>query len=141
MSQNQMTGNHNQASCQEVLNALIFFIDDEIHDSNQLTALQVHFQQCPPCLKEMEHERKVIAQMKKLLTSACFEEAPEELQARIAAQTALLAAQMSAPTQIVTEYRQSQTTVYSDEFGGIRIEETHIEIQSTNEFGGDFPLA
>ena len=45
------------------------------------------------------------------------------------------------PTQIITEYRQSQTTVYSDEFGGIRIEETHIEIQSTNEFGGDFPLA
>ena len=136
-----MTENHGQISCQEVLNAMIFFIDDEIHDQDQLTTFEFHIQQCQPCLQEMEHERKVIAKMKKLLSNACHEEAPEELQARISAQTALLAAQMSAPTQIITEYRQSQTTVYSDEFGGIRIEETHIEIQSTNEFGGDFPLA
>jgi len=137
-------GQHHETSCQDVLNAMIFFIDREITDSNQLMALEVHFQQCPPCLQEMEHERKVINQMKKLLADSCNESAPEELHARIAAQTALLAAQMSAPTQFVTEYRQSQTTVITDENGSVVIEETHIQIQSTNEFGEfgkDFPLS
>ena len=77
--------------CSDVMLALILFIDDEIHDEIQVETFQTHFQQCPQCLSEMEHERQVLTRMKSLLADECCEQAPEDLNSRIAQQTALLA--------------------------------------------------
>lgn len=118
--------------CNEVMRAVILFIDNEIHDDNQVQTFQSHFQQCPECLTEMEHERQVLTRMKSLLSDECCEQAPDELQRRIAQQTALLAAQMFSPTQIITEYRRTETTING---------ETHIEIETTHEIRRDFPLS
>ena len=118
--------------CNEVMRAVILFIDNEIHDDNQVQTFQTHFQQCPECLTEMEHERQVLTRMKSLLSDECCEQAPDELQIRIAQQTALLAAQMFSPTQIITEYRRTETTING---------ETHIEIETTHEIRRDFPLS
>ena len=118
--------------CESILQALFLFIDNEISDLSQAQALQLHLQQCPPCQVEMEHESRVINQLKRLLASSCCESAPEDLNRRIAAQTALLAAQMSNPTQVITEYRRTETTING---------ETLIEIQTTHEIRRDFPLS
>jgi hypothetical protein len=80
----------------------------------------------------MEHERQVLARMKSLLADECCEQAPEDLQSRIAKQTALLASQMFSPTQVITEYRRTETTING---------ETHIEIETTHEIRRDFPLS
>jgi mycothiol system anti-sigma-R factor len=96
--------------CNEVMHALILFIDNEIQDEIQVQIFQSHFEECLQCLTEMEHERQVLTRMKSLLADECCEQAPEDLQARIAQQTALLAAQMFSPTQIITEYRRTETT-------------------------------
>lgn len=134
-------GKPHETGCNEVLTALILFIDNEIQDANQTRALEVHFQECPPCLQEMEHERKVLATMKSLLGNECREEAPQELHDRIKAQTALLAAQMGSAGQFVTEFRHTQTTtVYNDGVNEVTIEETHIEIETNNENGPQFPF-
>ena len=97
-------GPFGSGNCESVIQALFLFIDNEISDMSEAQALELHLQQCPPCRTEMEHESRVINQLKNLLASSCCEEAPEELNRRIAAQTALLAAQMSNPTQVITEY-------------------------------------
>ena len=118
--------------CNEVMHALILFIDNEIQDEIQIQIFQSLFEACLQCLTEMEHERQVLTRMKSLLADECCEQAPEDLQARIAQQTALLASQMLSPTQIITEYRRTETT-----FNG----ETHIEIETTHEIRRDFPLS
>ena len=118
--------------CNEVMHALILFIDNEIEDAIQVQTFQSHFEECPQCLTEMENERQVLTRMKSLLSDACCEEAPEDLQSRIAQQTALLASQMFSPTQVITEYRRTETTING---------ETHIEIETTHEIRRDFPLS
>ena len=128
----KIEGLEDQMECSDVMLALILFIDDEFHDEIQVETFQTHFQQCPECLSEMEHERQVLARMKSLLTDECCEQAPEDLNSRIAQQTALLASQMFSPTQIITEYRRTETTING---------ETHIEIETTHEIRRDFPLS
>lgn len=118
--------------CNQVLHALVLFIDNEIEDKNEIQTFESHLAQCPPCLKEMEHERAVLNRMKSLLSNECCEPAPEELHERIAKQTALLASQMFSPTQIITEYRRTETTING---------ETLIEIETTHEIRRDFPLS
>ena len=120
-----------QMECNEIMHALILFIDNEIHEETQVQSFQSHFQKCPQCLNEMERERQVLTRMKFLLADECCEPAPNELQERIAKQTALLASQMFSPTQIITEYRRTETTING---------QTHIEIETTHEIRGDFPL-
>jgi mycothiol system anti-sigma-R factor len=128
----KIEGLEDQMECSDVMLALILFIDDEFHDEIQVETFQTHFQQCPECLSEMEHERQVLTRMKSLLTDECCEQAPEDLNSRIAQQTALLASQMFSPTQIITEYRRTETTING---------ETHIEIETTHEIRRDFPLS
>jgi mycothiol system anti-sigma-R factor len=118
--------------CNDVMRALVLFIDNEIADANEVQTYELHFEQCPQCLSEMEHERNVLAQMKSLLVKECCETAPDDLQSRIAQQTALLASQMISPTQIITEYRRTETTING---------QTHIEIETTHEIRRDFPLS
>jgi mycothiol system anti-sigma-R factor len=128
----KIAGLEDLMECNEVMHALILFIDNEIEDAIQVQIFQNHFEQCPQCLTEMEHERQVLTRMKSLLSDECCEQAPQDLQSRIAKQTALLASQMFSPTQVITEYRRTETTING---------ETHIEIETTHEIRRDFPLS
>ena len=85
-----------QSSCPEVMQTLVLFIDNEIDDANQMHTIELHLEECPNCLHTVEAERNHLQMMKDLLSRACCESAPTELEERIALQTQALASQMQA---------------------------------------------
>jgi len=125
--------------CQQVMRAFVLLIDNEITEPAMANAIQTHFQVCPPCEAEFEHERHVVSMMKNLLANECCEEAPQELIDRLAAQTAFLAAQMAADpgfggaaagsTQFITSYSRTEITIDG---------ETTIEIETSHEIRHEF---
>ncbi|MEN9735633.1 MAG: hypothetical protein RL129_343 [Actinomycetota bacterium] len=123
-----MMSNDPLFNCMRALQEMLLYIDNELADLNQKLALENHLEECQPCHSELEHEMAVIAQLKKSLSNECSEAAPNELNDRIAQQTAFLAAQMNGP-QIITEIRTTETTIIGD---------TVIEIE-THEIRRDFP--
>ena len=108
-------------SCEEVLPSVILFIDHELPTESEYQVFEFHFQNCPPCLQTMEHERTAIEFMQNLLRNTCTEQAPEGLNERILQQTQMLAGQ----TQV--EFF-SQTTITEFSFDGT------TSIQVTQEF-------
>jgi hypothetical protein len=115
-------------NCMRALHDLLLYIDNELADLNEKIALENHLSVCQPCHQELEHEQAVVLHLKRALSSECQEAAPEELNERIAHQTALMAAQLNGP-QIITEIRTTETTIIGD---------TVIEIE-THEIRRDFP--
>jgi mycothiol system anti-sigma-R factor len=132
-----MTPNRHQdaVDCQQVMQAFVLLIDNEITEPSMATAIQTHFQVCPPCEAEFEHERHIVGMMKNLLANECCEEAPQELIDRLAAQTAFLAAQMAGEanvamaTQFITSYSRTEITIDG---------ETTIEIETSHEIRHEF---
>jgi mycothiol system anti-sigma-R factor len=121
--------------CQQVMQAFVLLIDNEITEPTMANAIQTHFQVCPPCEAEFEHERHIISMMKNLLANECCESAPQELIDRLAAQTAFLAAQMAgeptagSATQFITSYSRTEITIDG---------ETTIEIETSHEIRHEF---
>lgn len=115
-------------NCMRALYDLLLYIDNELADLNEKLALENHLSECAPCTEELEHEKAVVQHLKRALSSECQESAPNDLNERIAHQTAVLASQMSGP-QIITEIRTTETTIIGD---------TVIEIE-THEIRRDFP--
>ena len=113
--------------CVRALHDLLLYIDNELSDLNEKLAFESHIDSCKPCHSEMEHEKAVVLHLKQSLSAECNETAPDDLNARIAHQTALLAAQMVP--QIITEIHTTETTIIGD---------TVIEIE-THEIRRDFP--
>ena len=130
-------GNPHETPCHDVLHAIVLYIDQELEDQNQVQAIEVHVQECPPCRAEMEHEAAVLATLRKRMNDCFCEEAPQSLINNILAQNIQLAQQMQAQffgfppaQQIVTQYSRTEFTV-----DGV----THsIEIEST-EITHEFP--
>ncbi len=115
-----------------MLHSLILFIDHELEDQTQVHQIEVHFQECPPCQQELEHEKSVVGKLKSLLSGSCNENAPDSLQEKLFEQTAALAQEMQsqffgmgAPfaTQVTTQFSRTEFSV--DGF------ETRIEIETT----------
>lgn len=102
-------GGPHEIPCQEVLHSLVLFIDHEIEDAQQVHQIEVHFEECPPCLNELTHERFVLERLKEMLAQSCTEEAPEALHEKIEAQTAALALQMQA--QLLAAPISTQVTI------------------------------
>ena len=121
-----------EIQCREVLSSVIFIVEGEQQALPQADAISSHLSTCAPCSAEVAHERLMHQMLQDVLKRSCDEQAPEDLQSRIAAQTALLASQMFSPTQVITEYRRTETTING---------ETHIEIETTHEIRRDFPLS
>ncbi|MGH3465225.1 MAG: mycothiol system anti-sigma-R factor [Kribbellaceae bacterium] len=72
-------GNHHDVDCSEILQRVYVFIDDEL-ESASVEEIQVHLDECGPCLDEFDLERSV----KKLVHRSCGDEhAPEGLRERI----------------------------------------------------------
>ncbi len=131
-------GHPHQTPCDEVLGALMLFIDHEINNPQQAQAYEIHFQECSPCQGTMEQERQAIAMIQTLLGRSCADIAPDDLKARIAEQTEDLANQMNAfyqsqfiaQSQVYSEYTRTEITL-----DGV----TQI-IETSHEIRRDFPL-
>jgi anti-sigma factor (TIGR02949 family) len=144
---NTSNGGVESMSCEDAMHSLLLFIDYELINPVATTTLATHFQECPPCNEEMVHEQKVLTTLKALLARECNEEAPEDLCAKVAEQTAQLAAAMAAQgtagnifggmpslipgatTQITTSYSRTEVTIDG---------QTHIEIETSHEIRHEF---
>ncbi|MEI6868122.1 MAG: zf-HC2 domain-containing protein [Actinomycetes bacterium] len=131
-------GGPHQTPCEEIMAAMLLFLDNEIADGNQLQAVKVHLQECPPCEGVIANERAGLELLQSLLNRSCCETAPEELFAKIFDQTQMLADQMIAmhnsqfigQTQFFAEYSRTEITV-----DGV----TQI-IETSHEIRRDFPI-
>jgi hypothetical protein len=102
----------NLIPCEQVLPNIVLYIDHEIFDTEQLSAVEIHFGECPPCRTQLEQENSAIMFMKNLLCTALNEAAPEELNHRINQQTQELYNQMMQASEVqgITEITYTQTT-------------------------------
>ncbi|MBA3309201.1 MAG: mycothiol system anti-sigma-R factor [Nocardioidaceae bacterium] len=71
-------GHHHHVNCDEVLDRMYVFIDDELEDAD-CSEIQAHLDECGPCLREADLERLV----KALVARSCVEPAPVELRQRV----------------------------------------------------------
>jgi mycothiol system anti-sigma-R factor len=71
-------GGHHETPCDDVLQRVYFFIDNEI-DGATRDQIQQHLDECGPCLDEVAVERLV----KALIGRSCHETAPAELRQRV----------------------------------------------------------
>jgi mycothiol system anti-sigma-R factor len=122
--------NNHKLACNDVLQTLILFIDQELPSAEQYPLFEIHFQECPNCLEILEHERAALNFLQSLLQSSCNEIAPDELKERIAASIDSLA--MTTSVEFF-----SQTTITEFTFDGT----TSIEItqEFTQEIRHEFP--
>jgi len=125
------------AQCNQVLNSIVLFIDNEIEDSAQFNAVAFHLQEYDGCRDVMELERRQLQMVQSLLNRSCCETAPAELLVRIAGQVSALAAELSqaeaigfvGQTEIITKYSRTEITIDG---------ETQIEIETSHEIWRDF---
>jgi len=125
------------AQCNQVLNSIVLFIDNEIEDSAQFNAVAFHLQECDGCRDVMELERRQLQMVQSLLNRSCCETAPAELLVRLAGQVSALAAELSqaeaigfvGQTEIITKYSRTEITIDG---------ETQIEIETSHEIWRDF---
>ena len=125
----------NLIPCEQVLPNIVLYIDHEIFDTEQLSAVEIHFGECPPCRTQLEQENSAIMFMKNLLCTALNEAAPEELNHRINQQTQELYNQMMQASEVqgIAEITYTQTTYTEITSEGA----TQIEI--TSEIRRQFP--
>jgi hypothetical protein len=125
----------NLIPCEQVLPNIVLYIDHEIFDTEQLSAVEIHFGKCTPCRTQLEQENNTIMLMRNLLCNALNELAPEELNHRISQQTQELYNQMmqAGGPQGITEITYTQTTYTEITSEGA----TQIEI--TSEIRRQFP--
>jgi hypothetical protein len=121
--------------CEQVLPNIVLYIDHEILDEQQLSAVELHFGVCQDCRNQMEQESAALVLMKNLLCNALNEETPENLFDRITQQTEDLYKQMKQSSQLsgITEITYTQTTYTEITSDGA----TQIEI--TSEIRREFP--
>jgi predicted anti-sigma-YlaC factor YlaD len=127
--------NSNFMQCEQVLPNIVLYIDHEILDEQQLSAVELHFGVCQDCRNQMEQESAALVLMKNLLCNALNEETPENLFDRITQQTEDLYKQMKQESQLssITEITYTQTTYTEITSDGA----TQIEI--TSEIRREFP--
>ena len=127
---------NNLIPCERVLPNIVLYIDHEIFDNQELSAVEIHFDECDPCRSQMEKENATLKLMRNLLCNAMNESAPEELNQRITQQTEDLYNQMlqEGDSDQITEITYTQTTYTEFTSDGA----TQIEI--TSEIRRQFPL-
>ena len=127
---------NNLIPCERVLPNIVLYIDHEIFDNQELSAVEIHFGECDPCRGQMEKENATLKLMRNLLCNAMNESAPEELNQRITQQTEDLYNQMlqEGDSDQITEITYTQTTYTEFTSDGA----TQIEI--TSEIRRQFPL-
>jgi mycothiol system anti-sigma-R factor len=71
-------GKHHDTDCAEILERVVFFIDNELEDAD-CAQIQQHLEECGPCLDKFDLERTV----KSLVARSCSERAPEGLRDKV----------------------------------------------------------
>ena len=71
-------GKHHETDCSEVLERVVFFIDNELENADS-AQIQAHLDECGPCLDKFDLERTV----KSLVARSCAERAPESLRDKV----------------------------------------------------------
>lgn len=122
-------GGAHATPCSEVLREVTLLLDGEIDEREKIHSIEHHFEECPPCRAEMEHERRMHELLHDVLTRSCFEEAPQDLRDRIASQ---LQALSHLDHNLITEFRRTEISIQVDDSG--QIEHHEITIESTQEF-------
>lgn len=72
------SGTPHEAECHDVLERVVFFIDNEL-DEADCDQIQRHLDECGPCLHLFDLERTV----KSLVARSCPEHAPEGLRDKV----------------------------------------------------------
>ena len=127
--------NSNFMQCEQVLPNIVLYIDHEILDEQQLSAVELHFGVCQDCRNQIKQESAALVLMKNLLCNALNVETPENLFDRITQQTDDLYKHMKQSSQLsgITEITYTQTTYTEITSDGA----TQIEI--TSEIRREFP--
>lgn len=69
-------GNHHDTPCREVLDAIFYYIDNEMTDGATRKAISIHLEECGPCLEEYSIENR----LKEMVLRSCYcESAPDTL--------------------------------------------------------------
>lgn len=68
-------GNHHNTPCQEVLDAVFLYIDNEMTDGEIHTAISIHLEECGPCFMEFS----LLRRLKQMVFRSCGESAPDTL--------------------------------------------------------------
>ncbi len=71
-------GDPHDQDCSEILERVFFFIDNELPTADS-TQIQLHLDECGPCLQKYDLERTV----KTLVQRSCAEHAPEALRDKV----------------------------------------------------------
>ncbi|HEX6516157.1 MAG TPA: mycothiol system anti-sigma-R factor [Nocardioidaceae bacterium] len=71
-------GKPHETDCSEVLERVVFFIDNEL-DEADFEQIRRHLDECGPCLDKFDLERTV----KALVARSCSEHAPESLRDKV----------------------------------------------------------
>lgn len=122
-------GGIHETPCSEVLREVTLLLDGEIGEREKIHTIEHHFEECPPCRAEMEHERRMHQLLHDVLTRSCIEQAPQDLRDRIAVQIQAL---NHPGLDLITEFRRTEISIQVDDFG--QIEHHEITIESTQEF-------
>jgi phage tail sheath protein FI len=120
--------------CGDVLQHLIFIVENQIAQIPRATEIEAHIASCLPCRNEVAHERTMQEMMQETLRRSCNEQAPQDLHEAIHHQ---LRAQMAGGNfngagEVVTQFSMTEISIEIDEFGNIehreiQIEQTHIQ--------------
>ena len=70
--------NDGTGDCADFLERIVYFIDNEL-DEADCSEVQMHLDECGPCLEKYDLERTV----KKVVSRSCHERAPEALRERV----------------------------------------------------------
>jgi mycothiol system anti-sigma-R factor len=72
-------GGHDDAGCEEALEALYVFLDGELTDARRIE-IRHHLDDCSPCLEAFDFE----AELRLVIRQRCRDQVPESLRQRLA---------------------------------------------------------
>ncbi|MBD8870140.1 mycothiol system anti-sigma-R factor [Nocardioides donggukensis] len=78
LPQDQQGDQPSKGECVEYLERIVYLIDNEL-DQKDCAEVQLHLEECAPCLREYDLERTV----KAVVARSCSETAPEDLRQRV----------------------------------------------------------
>ena len=76
-----MSHDHSGDQCADFLERIVYFLDNEL-DEADVAAVQVHLEECAPCLERYDLQRTV----KAVVARSCSEVAPDDLRQRLLVQ-------------------------------------------------------
>ncbi|MGH3329780.1 MAG: mycothiol system anti-sigma-R factor [Nocardioidaceae bacterium] len=98
-------GKPHETDCSEILERVVFFIDNELEDAD-CTQIEQHLDECGPCLDKFDLERTV----KALVKRSCPEHAPDSLRDKVLLQIRQVQVEITQSEITEAEFTQSEIT-------------------------------